>query len=347
MSDAAWADPYAVPDDEGFLAARGVHRLPVPIPFLEAGGPVNIYLIENGDGSYTLFDAGLRTAAAEEFIRARLEELGVSLSRIGRVLVSHGHIDHYGLAQTWAEASGAKVSVHPGDWDKVAGLGHWSTHKQRYVDYFLRCGVKADVVAQMIRQAEATQRLAGRVEEARLQSFVPGERLRFAHFEAEVVHLPGHTPGLCCLWDADAGWLFANDHLLARVSPNPLLELGDAHPGGKFRALETYLLSAQRAHDLDIRWVLPGHGPPFQGHRRLLDGLFDFYKKRQEKVLKQLAHGEATPVELVKGLFGRSDGPHMFLMLSELLGNLEVLETQGRVVRKDGPGGAVLFQAAR
>ena len=146
-----------------------------------------------------------------------------------------------------------------------------------------------------------------------------------------MLHLPGHTPGLVCLWDPEHRLLFADDHLLARTSPNPFLELVDERTTR--RALVQYLHSITRVRALDVDWVLPGHGVPFQGHRAAIDSLLRFHTRRQEKLLDSLSTGPRTPVELSEALFGPQEGARLYLTLSEVVGNLEVLEDAARVRR--------------
>ena len=168
---------------------------------------------------------------------------------------------------------------------------------------------------------------------ASVEHLSDGQRFQFARFNAEILHMPGHTPGLVCLYDREHRILFADDHLLARVSPNPLLELGPNGEEDKFRSLSTYLASARKVRELAVDWVLPGHGPPFQDHRALIDSLFGFYDQRQAKIISALRQGPKTAVELIPVLFPRSRPGETYLMLSEVVGNLEVLEEQGRVSR--------------
>jgi glyoxylase-like metal-dependent hydrolase (beta-lactamase superfamily II) len=140
--------------------------------------------------------------------------------------------------------------------------------------------------------------------------------------------------------------LFADDHILARVSPNPLIDLTRAHDGEKpFRALATYMVSAQRAYQLDAAYVLPGHGAAFTNHRPLLDGLFGFYAKRQDRLFKRVEKTPATVFELMNLLFARADVRRMYLMLSEAVGNLEVMEDAGRI-RRTLEGGVWKFSVA-
>ena len=324
----------AAPVDESFLAALGVHRVPVPVPFLEAGGPVNVYALADEGGGWTLFDCGVGTDEGLAAVRAGAAERGVDLKRVNRIIVSHGHVDHYGNAQTLSEECGARIFVHADDLEKVCGDGRWFRQLEQHWDYYLRLGLPEPTLTQMLEGTKRARNYARQVDRDKVSLLEPGQTLRFERFEARVLHLPGHTPGLVCLYAEPQKLLFADDHLLARVSPNPLLDLTLGEGDTKFRALDEYLKSARAVYELDLDCVLPGHGPGFTGHRALLDGLFDFYQRRQAKLVAHLEQGPATVFELLAAIFPRHDVPRLYLMLSEVLGNLEVLETQGRVRRE-------------
>jgi glyoxylase-like metal-dependent hydrolase (beta-lactamase superfamily II) len=324
----------AQPVDETALEAMGIFRIPVPVPFPEAGGPVNIYALAEADGGWTLFDSGVATVEGRRATKEGLHARGVELKKIRRIVVSHGHIDHYGNAQELSEESGAPICMHPADQEKVCGDGRWGPQLVKHTGFYRRLGLPDEMIEAMVKVSGNTTDYARQADPSRIQHLREGDVLKLAHFEAQVLHMPGHTPGLVCLWEPKAGVLFADDHILARVSPNPLIDLTTVEDGEKtFRALVEYMKSAQRARALDAKYVLPGHGESFTNHRPLLDGLFSFYAKRQERLLKRLEDSSATAFECVTLLFNRADAKRMYLMLSEALGNLEVMEEQGRVKR--------------
>jgi glyoxylase-like metal-dependent hydrolase (beta-lactamase superfamily II) len=157
-----------------------------------------------------------------------------------------------------------------------------------------------------------------------------------------VLHVPGHTPGLVCLHDAAHRLLLSSDHLLEKVSPNPLIELGPTGEAGWFRPLVSYLASVARVRALDLDLVLPGHGPPFAGHREVIDRLVDFYGRRQERIRQVLAAGPRTPWEVARELFPRARPAETFLVVSETIANLEVMEDRGEV-RRTSVDGVVRF----
>jgi glyoxylase-like metal-dependent hydrolase (beta-lactamase superfamily II) len=326
------------PVDEAALVKLGIHRIALPIPFRDAGGPVNVYAIENTDGGWTLFDSGLGTTKAKETLSAAAKTLGIELSAVSEIIVSHGHLDHFGNAQELSMSSGAAVYLHAADVDKVCGDTTFAGYLQRAQGYLVKLGVDRDVVASLVDLVQREEVYARPVERSRLRPLEHGRRFRFRHFEAEVLHCPGHTPGLVCLHAPEHRLLFSNDHLLEKVSPNPLIDLSQGEGATKFKALVEYVVSAKRVHGMDLDAILPGHGPSFTGHRSLLDDLFDFYRRRQAKILARLRQSEATALEIAFVIFVRIDLTRLWLMLSEALANLEVLEAEGSIQRTERDG---------
>jgi hypothetical protein len=96
----------------------------------------------------------------------------------------------------------------------------------------------------------------------------------------------------------------------------------------------TYLESARRAQRLPARWICPGHGAPFARHAEHVEKLLGLYARRQDQLWSALGEGARCALELVPALFGRVLGDELFLQISEVVGNLEVLEAEGRVGRR-------------
>jgi len=317
------------------LARLGVHRIPVPVPFPEAGGPANVYVIEEEGGGVALFDAGIGTREGRDALHAGFDRLGISLGEVRRIFVSHGHIDHYGYARAAQEASGAPVYAHARDHDKLTGRDRNPRRLALYAAYLARLGAPAHLLGHVRVHWQDAMRMARPLEH--VEPLPAGSILRFRLFSAEVLHLPGHTPGLVCLWAAQPRVLFSDDHLLERVSPNPLLDLeGGVEPVHK--ALLAYVESARRARALPAELIAPGHAEPFSGHAEIIDRLLAFYEKRQQRILDLLREGPLSPAALAPKVFPHAREHQLYLTLSEVMGNLEVLEAAGRVARTERDG---------
>lgn len=328
----AWAFDLPVAVSE-LLAELGIVRVPCPIPFPQAGGPVNVYAIEEEGGGWALFDAGLGTEECERTVREGLAGHGIHFRDVRRIYLSHGHIDHYGLARTISEESGAPVFIHAADRLKVERPAlEFERSREAARQYFACLGVDRERMAWIERGHEFALAMARPIEHTR--PVEEGETLRFARFSAQVMHAPGHTPGLTCLYVPSRRLLFSDDHLLERVSPNPLIDVDTLEGGKSFRALSSYLRTLERTAAMEIDLVLPGHNEPFTGPRAIIDRLYGFYERRQQKILTALADGPMTAVELVELVFPHLKGRELYLTLSEVVGNVEVLEDKGLIRRR-------------
>ncbi len=319
---------------EADLAGMGIHRIPLPIPFPQAGGPVNVYLLEEEDGGLLLFDAGLGSPEAQAALEAGFARLGRRFDEVRRIVVSHGHVDHYGAARFVQERHGGEVPVyaHPADAAKIGEAGwRWRDRAALYATYLGKLGVPMEALLAIAKEGEKGYGLARRVPEVR--PIGEGEVLRTRHLTLRVLHMPGHTPGLLCLHDEERRLFLSGDHLLEKISPNPLIELGPAGEEGWFEPLLAYVESVGRMRALDLDLVLPGHGPPFSGHRAVIDRLLSFYAQRQERIRSILDEGAKTPYELSRVLFPSSRPGELFLVISETIGNLEAMEARGAASR--------------
>jgi glyoxylase-like metal-dependent hydrolase (beta-lactamase superfamily II) len=311
-----------------------VVRIPVPIPFVAAGGPVNVYLVEEAAGGLLMWDSGLGSPEAEAALEEGFRRAGRRLEDVTRILLSHGHVDHYGAARFVQERQGGRVPVrcHPADASKIAESGwRWRDRAPRYAVHLARLGTPPEAIEAMGREGERGFRLARRIPE--VLPLEEGDEIRTRHLSLRAVHMPGHTPGLVCLHEPEKRLLFSADHLLERISPNPLIELGPDGEEGFFRPLVAYLASLERTRALELDLVLPGHGPPFSGHRRVIDDLVAFYARRMRRIRELLDERPRTAWEISRALFPASRPGDAFLTISETIANLEVMEARGEVRR--------------
>jgi glyoxylase-like metal-dependent hydrolase (beta-lactamase superfamily II) len=313
----------------------GIHRIAVPIPFLHAGGPANVYVVEEDGGGLLMIDTGLATPDGAAALDAGFARLGLRYEDVRRIVVTHGHVDHFGGARHVQARAGREVPVlaHAIDAPKLTE-GGWTfrEHAEALAAHLVRLGTPPEVAAAAMAAGAPAFEIARPV--ARTEPLRDGELLRAREVELRVLHAPGHTPGLVVLHDERHRLLFSNDHLLERISPNPLIDLGPRDEPGWFRPLLAYEQSIQRIRALELDAVHPGHGAPFAGHRRVIDSLVGFQQRRQGRILGLLAAGARSPWALTRELFPATGAAELFLTLSETVANLEALEDRGAVARE-------------
>jgi len=324
--------------DEAPLADWGIVRLEVPVPFDDTGGPANIYALENADGSLSLWDAGIGTPPALARLKKTAAEKGVDLDKVSRIFISHAHVDHYGAAEALAARSGAQVYVHPLDAQKIVVPSDWTAVLYAHADYMRKLGISSQEMDDMKQSFKGAEAFAPPVLEKRVALMEAGQVFSFAKFSGEILHAPGHSAGLVCLWAKEPNFLFSNDHILQKIAPAPFLDLSMGEGDSKFLSLVEYIASASRFADMPFGTLLPGHGAAFVGHKALLNALLDFYAQRGQRLLKLLGPQPMTVRALVGCLFARTETVQIWPMLSGVLAALEVLEKAGHIQRTEKRG---------
>ncbi len=313
------------------LAELGIFRIPVPIPFPQAGGPANVYVIEERDG-LLMFDAGLGTEASQNALAEGMRRIGHRFQDVNRIVLSHGHVDHFGAAAWVMDKAGRSipVSVHNADADKVLESGDdWPNLLRNNRAYLTSLGIPEPYLEEAIETLHTGRGIGRRL--ASVLPLVNGNQFRCKYITLEVHHMPGHTPGLCCLYEREHRLFLSGDHLLENVSPNPLMEIRPQ--GRRAKPLVSYFKSLERVRSLPIDLVLPGHSTPFTEPHTIIESLSAFYERRQTKIFRALERGPLTVYEVMRKLFPLKSGFELILTMSEALGNLEVLEDKGEVER--------------
>jgi glyoxylase-like metal-dependent hydrolase (beta-lactamase superfamily II) len=333
----AGADPDT-PSDEGLLARAaeaGIHRLAIPTPFQV--GRVNAYLIE--DSPLTLIDSGPNSGKALDELEQALRARGHAIEEIELLVITHQHIDHFGLATILARRSGAEVAALQGLVPYLRDFRAAAELDDRFAQaIMLRHGISADVVT-ALRAVSASFRAWGAAVEV-TRPLGDGEELRLRERTLRVLHRPGHSPSDTVFLDEGSSILFAADHLIAHISSNPLLarplDAGTDFAGPRPRALIDYIASLQRTREMELSLVLPGHGMPIADHVSLIDRRLSMHRRRAERIYKLIAQEPRTAHEIATELWGNVAVTQAYLTISEVLGHVDLLLEKGRVVERVG-----------
>ena len=302
------------------------HRISVPTPFYV--GPVNVYLID--EDPLTLIDAGPRDDASLAALRSGLASLGYKLSDIKRIIISHAHADHYGLARVIVEESGAAAYIH--EWDAPAVSAN--TDYVAYRELLTAAGVPRDVVARMEAGYEKFKGFAYPLDH--VETLKDNDEILFEHESLSVVHTPGHTPGSICLVRTSNRLVFASDTVLKTITPNPVLSPDPINAKRRFQSLGEYLVSLARIRALAPTVLKGGHGDDVTDYDEHFHRMYRFTNARQSKLLALLPKNGATAWDTSLVMFPDAGGYHRFLALSETVAHLDyaVAENKLGVERK-------------
>jgi glyoxylase-like metal-dependent hydrolase (beta-lactamase superfamily II) len=325
--------------------ADGVYRLALPLG-IHGVPTVSAYLLRGDDGD-TLVDCGIAAGVdggdpgpdGTAAVAAGLATAGSALERLERLLVTHAHIDHFGLAGEVVRRSGGELWMHRRTDLDLAKYDDPDEAVDRrtlmLADHGLY-GPELTETSEGLRDWLPVMPSVGRPS----RLLEGGETFTAGGRTWEVVHTPGHSPGHVCLWNADERLLCSGDHLLQVVSPPVTFERGfEPDPLG------SYLESLDRVRDLAPELVLPGHGTPFRDGARRAEAIAAGKRRRLTQVRELVESRPRTVPELTADLFGsaRMTGAQRHFVIAEILAYLAYFEARGVLRRTRRPDGVFLW----
>jgi glyoxylase-like metal-dependent hydrolase (beta-lactamase superfamily II) len=322
-------------------AQAGIHALAIPTPFLV--GRVNCYLIE--DDPLTLIDTGPNSGKSLDELEHALAAHGRAVEDLELIILTHQHMDHLGLLEILARRSGAEVAALHLLAGYLDDFKRSATADDDFAQAVMRRhGVPGDLATALGSVGAAFRAFGSRGRITR--ELHEGDTIELRDRSLEVLHRPGHSPSDTIFWDSRRRILLGGDHLLAHISSNPLISRPlPASPGAQRpRALIQYIDSLLATRELPADLVLAGHGPPIRDHAGLIDERLSLHRRRAEKILELLDGGPLSAYDLAVKMWGNVAVTQAYLTLSEVLGHLDVLLSEGRITELDS-GRVTLFAA--
>lgn len=317
-------------------------------------GDNNVYMVDAA-GARLLVDAGPDYRGAWEALQ---DELTAPPTR---VLITHAHLDHAGLAGRWA-AAGVPVAMHA---DDVHLAGRPQLSRPAEVEAMRRyaawAGAPPEVLATAVAALDERRRWAVRAAATggeypdagaarrwptglRYESFAPSETFTAdtSYDGIDVLHCPGHTPGNVVAVDMREGWLFSGDQLLPGFTPTPAIQVApgreaDASDGWRFRSLPAFVASMRRLATLRLARCFPGHGEPFEAVTEAIEANLAAIDRRKERALREVrATGAPTAYQLALAMYPRALDRRFWQIIATVQGHLDLLEAEGAVRERDG-----------
>jgi glyoxylase-like metal-dependent hydrolase (beta-lactamase superfamily II) len=303
----------------------GIFQIRLPM----AGNPmryINGYAVEEDDG-LTLIDCGWKADDVLAALHAGLAEVRRTLKDVRRILITHTHFDHYGLAGTLLALGVPELAMHERDWQFA----------KRHLSDPIGTDAMADtwIAANGLR---VETQLDDELQHHRADLIEPTRLLDDGDMVGRLraIFTPGHSPGHLCFVDSVSGRMFTGDHVLDPVTPHVGIwypERGDS--------LGEYVASLHKVKITGATGVLPAHGEPWDdlGHR--VDELLAHEQTRESQVVAALEAGSRSAADVARALpWTRrnrtlDDLPptHRQFAVAETLAHLEHLRVRNVVTR--------------
>ncbi|MGQ4554708.1 MBL fold metallo-hydrolase [Halobellus sp. GM3] len=322
-------------------------RIPLGSTVFE--GENNAYLV---DGTVTtLIDVGGSMPSIRSNLLDGLADADVALEDVDRILLTHWHADHSGLAGELQAETGATVFAHEADVpliarddDAVAEL------EDLRIRRFEQWGIPEAKLEELLEFRDGFETVGG--EPAAVDPLSDGDRVAAGDGELTVHHLPGHAAGLVAFaFETTDGGANAGDvdGVNADEVPNGSTEafVGDAilpqytpNVGGADlrvdRPLEQYIDSLDRLIECDLDWAWPGHRDPIEDPSERARVIRSHHVERTRRVVEALReHGPGDAWTVSAHLFGELESIHILHGPGEAYAHLDHLERAGVVERDD------------
>lgn len=307
-------------------------------------GWVNSYVIKTDEG-YTLIDCGWDTPDSIEALRKGLDDLGISLEDIRRLIVTHNHPDHYGLAGRLVQLASCGVTMHRLDAVHIESRYVNMGPLENEMGEWLRIhGAPSQDLRAMVKGSEE---ILSRINIAKPDVEVSGgEIITAGPLEWEIVWTPGHSVGHICLYERTRKVFMSGDHILNPISPSIGL-----HAQSMGNPLSDYLNSLASIRDMDVEVVLPAHGDEFLGFRERIDELVEHHEERLAEIVGIIERrDDATAYEAATQMKWNLEGPFenwppfmRRMATTEALAHLELLVTRGALRKTTAAGGVVHY----
>ena len=344
--DYPFADTLPAAGDT-FEVAPGVRWLRMPLPF--SLDHINLWLLRDeidGRPGWTVVDCCISREEArqqwEQIFASELEGLPIL-----RVIVTHMHPDHIGLADWMCQRWNAPLWISATDYNVARVLcsaGDTAAGGEEAADFFFSHGLAdAEAVAKIRARSSYYANMVPSVPKNFVR-MMDGDEIAIGGRLWRCISGYGHAPEHISLYCAELNVLLGGDMMLPRISSNVSVHAGEPESN----PLKLFLQSIRRFDELPADVLgLPAHGKPFRGVHTRVRQLQDHHRDHLAALMEACSRRALTAAEALPVLFKRELDLHqMTFAMGETVAHLHYLWFSGQLRRTHGEDGIYRFGLA-
>lgn len=321
-----------IPIKEGMSTLQRIEKLELTTNF--PIGPVNSYVVFGE--KLTLIDAGLKNKQGWDDLNHGLHRIGIELTDLEQIVLTHHHNDHTGLVDWILEKNpGIKIFAHKDTEMMLKDESYLEWSSEFFYNLFLESGLTKDMAIQSaFRKGHRDYFQIATVDKVLKEGdTVPG----LPSFQ--VIETLGHSQDHISFYCADEQQFICGDHIIKGVHGGMFL---DAPKPGSERAkpLMQYLSNLEKCRKLPANYTFSGHGPIISNLNEAIDGHISNIEKRVSRVINTLkkVNGAATGFEIIQDMYRGRYEKAVITFLFEIISVLDLLEERNIIITEKQNG---------
>ena len=302
----------------------------IELPTIFGMKTVNTYLFL--EPAPILIDCGEQTDKSWEALQIALAEHQLKIQDLARVIITHAHVDHIGMAgkiaaespntEIWVSEYAYNWAVNPQEMNNIR-----QQVMQEYMQLFPQF-VSSPFQQMMVQLYKKASSAWGEIPKDRIRKFTLEEKLRLGNLDWEIIYAPGHCNHQTCFYQPETRQIISADMLLS-ITPSPVIDVTLNPPYKREKSMHQMIDSFHKFAALDIDWVYPGHYEPFQNHRELIQKQLDRIVMRKNQCLELIKTGIDDFFALLTQLYGKN---FPIPAIPMLVGYLDLLAEENLII---------------
>lgn len=311
---------------------KNIEPIQIELPTIFEGMSVNTWLFK--DPEPTLIDCGEKTDKLWEALINGLKINGLGMQDLKKVIITHAHLDHIGMAHKITQHSDATIWVSEYVYDWAVDLKTMLDRRTSAILGVMKQNYPKELIQEYFSFGYQTlSPYWDEIPKDRIKVFPMNGQLNFGGDNWDIIYAPGHCINQTCFYNPRNGYFLSADMLLKMI-PSPIIDAGLQPPYTRVKSLVMQLDSYDKIAKLNISKTFPGHFHAFENTQELIKKQIGKIRKRTEKCFDLIQSGTSTAIELANGVYpNRINNATLFMVI----GFLDILQEEGRIysIKKD------------